>query len=77
MLDAYHNFLVDSQSHLVCKNTVLVVPPILEEPLDPINLGEKIQLSVSAEHKQTNLERHEFQVWALTKVRGSFGDSST
>lgn len=42
--------LVDSQSHLVCENAMLVVPPILEEPLYTINLGGKIQYVVPEEY---------------------------
>ena len=39
--------LVGSQSHLVCEDTVLVIPPILEEPFQPLNLVKRSALSVS------------------------------
>jgi hypothetical protein len=57
---------------------MLVIPPILGEPFQPVNLVKRSALSVLQGVKQcTDLERHEFQVWALTEVRGSFDSKAT
>ena len=70
--------LVGSQSHLVRENTMLMIPPIMGEPLQPVNLVRRSASSVlQGVKKYTDLERHEFQVWALTEVRGSFDSKAT
>ena len=55
-------YLVDLQSHLVCENTMLMIPPIVDEPLQPLNLVEYSESGVHSACGETNLERHELQV---------------
>ena len=56
-------YFLNSQSHLVCEDTMLVIPPVLEEPFQPINLVKPLTSSVLQNTEQrTNLERHELEV---------------
>jgi len=55
-------YLVDSQPHLICENTMLMIPPIVEEPLQPLDLVKYSESDVHSTHGETNLERHELQV---------------
>ena len=57
-----------NQTHVIRKDTMLVIPPVITQPIEAINLSSQLK-NILLYALRTYLERQEFKIWSRTELQ--------